>query len=127
MVGLLVDVPREDPRPPSPWTTFAPTLGVRPVNAICETLLRNLPLTSEVRKGERLPREPERVERVGLERVIVREALRRLEAVRIVLSSPRLGWFVLGFSFDATVRSRTSCLESYDRTLPDFLEVHPRA
>ncbi len=105
-----------------------PNLSRLPVSAeteprAVEVYLRRYMASSGVASGDRLPSEADLVNRLGVSRVSVREALHGLEAVGLVSSRPGIGWFVNLFGVEALVANMASGMAFHDRLLPEFLEV----
>lgn len=99
-----------------------PSSGESEPHAV-EAYLRRHLASSDVVSGDRLPSEAELVNRLGVSRVSVREALHGLEAVGLVASRPGLGWFVKAFGVEALVANMASGVAFHDRLLPEFLEI----
>ena len=99
-----------------------PVAGESEPHAVEKYLRRHL-ASSGVASGDRLPSEAELVNRLGVSRVSVREALHGLEAVGLVASRPGLGWFVNAFGVESLVANMASGMAFHERLLPEFLEI----
>jgi DNA-binding FadR family transcriptional regulator len=77
--------------------------------------------------GDRLPSETDLGAALGHSRLIVREALRALEAVGVLESRPGSGWFVRPFDVSAAARIFAQSLAFHHRALLDLLVVRRAA
>src|SRR5688572_14466552 len=88
-----------------------------------QTLIREAIVERGLRPGDRLPSEGDLAIMLGSSRLIVREALRALEAVGVLESRPGSGWYVRAFDVGATARIFAQSLAFHHRALLDLLAV----
>ncbi len=101
---------------------------------VSATVARETPGTAEaqvrryivehgLQPGDRLPSEAELVVALGSSRVVVREALRALEAVGLLEARAGSGWFLRGFDVTVAARTFARSLTFHPNTLLDLLVV----
>jgi DNA-binding FadR family transcriptional regulator len=88
-----------------------------------QTQIRRAIVERGLRPGDRLPSEGELATTLGSSRLIVREALRALEAVGVLESRPGSGWYVRAFDVGSTARIFAQSLAFHHRALLDLLAV----
>ncbi len=88
-----------------------------------EAQLRRYIVEGGLNPGDRLPSEAELVAVVGSSRVVVREALRSLEALGVLESRAGSGWFVRGFDAEVAARTFARSLAFHPHALLDLLAV----
>jgi len=92
-----------------------------------QTQLRRYIVERGLRPGDRLPSEGDLATALGNSRLIIREALRALEAVGLVESRPGSGWYVRAFDVGAASRIFAQSLAFHHRALFDLLAVRRAA
>jgi GntR family transcriptional regulator, transcriptional repressor for pyruvate dehydrogenase complex len=92
-----------------------------------QTQIRRHIVENNLRPGDRLPSEGELSTILGNSRLIVREALRALEAVGLVESRAGSGWYVRPFDVSAAARIFAQSLGFHQRALLDLLAVRRSA
>jgi len=85
--------------------------------------VRRYIVAHNLQPGDRLPSEGELSTVLGNSRLIVREALRALEAVGVLESRPGSGWYVRPFDVSAAARVFAQSLTFHPRALLDLLAV----
>jgi DNA-binding FadR family transcriptional regulator len=100
-------------RPPAPDTA--------------EAQLRRYIVQRGLRPGDRLPSEADLAAVLGSSRLVVREALRSLEAVGIIASRAGSGWFVRPFHVATAARAFAHSLAFHPAALLDLLAVRRAA
>lgn len=88
-----------------------------------EAQVRRYIVTHGLQPGDRLPSEAELVGALGSSRVVVREALRALEAVGLLESRVGSGWYVRGFDVSVAAQTLARSLAFYPNILLDLLAV----
>jgi DNA-binding FadR family transcriptional regulator len=88
-----------------------------------QTQIRRYIVEHGLQPGDRLPSEADLASTLGNSRLIVREALRALEAVGVLESRPGSGWFVRPFDVAAAARIFAQSLAFHPRALLDLLAV----
>jgi DNA-binding FadR family transcriptional regulator len=113
--------------------------GASSGEAIFRALVRSGPpgsLQTQIRKaiverglqpGDRLPSEGELASALGHSRLVIREALRALEAVGVLESRPGSGWYVRAFDVGAAARIFAQSLAFHHHALLDLLAVRRAA
>lgn len=92
-----------------------------------QTQIRRFIVERGLRPGDRLPSEGDLATAVGSSRLIVREALRALEAVGVIESRPGSGWYVRAFDVGSAARIFAQSLAFHHRALLDLLAVRRAA
>ena len=92
-----------------------------------QTQIRRVIVERGLQPGDRLPSEGELAAALGNSRLIVREALRALEAVGVLESRPGSGWYVRAFDVSAAARVLAHSLAFHHRALLDLLAVRRAA
>jgi DNA-binding FadR family transcriptional regulator len=88
-----------------------------------EARLRRYIVEHGLGPGDRLPSEAELATALGSSRVVVREALRALEAVGLLESRAGSGWYLLGFDVGIAARTLARSLAFHPNILLDLLAV----
>src|SRR5688500_6949190 len=88
-----------------------------------QTQIRRAIVERGLRPADRLPSEGELATTLGSSRLIVRDALRALEAVGVLESRPGSGWYVRAFDVGAAARIFAQSLAFHHRALLDLLAV----
>ena len=88
-----------------------------------QTQIRRYIVQHDLQPGDRLPSEGELATAVGNSRLIVREALRALEAVGVIESRPGSGWYVRPFDVSAASHVFAQSLAFHPSALLDLLAV----
>lgn len=101
------------PRPPARIATLEPA----------EAHLRRYIVEGGLVPGDRLPSEAELVAVVGSSRIVVREALRSLEALGVIEARAGSGWFVRGFDVSVAARTFARSLAFHPHALLDLFVV----
>jgi DNA-binding FadR family transcriptional regulator len=83
-------------------------------------------VANELQPGDPLPSETELTEQLGVSRAVVREALRSLEALGVIVSRRGEGRFVSEFNLDPIVQSLSYGMLSDLNNVRDILEVRER-
>jgi DNA-binding FadR family transcriptional regulator len=92
-----------------------------------QTAIRRYIVEHGLQPGDRLPSESELAASLGNSRLIVREALRALDAVGVLESRAGSGWFVRPFDVAAAARIFAQSLAFHHRALLDLLAVRRAA
>jgi DNA-binding FadR family transcriptional regulator len=92
-----------------------------------QTRIRRHIVEHHLTPGDRLPSEGELSAALGSSRLIVREALRALEAVGIIESRAGSGWYVRPFDVSAAASVFAQSLSFHQRALLDLLAVRRAA
>ncbi|HVG98204.1 MAG TPA: FCD domain-containing protein [Chloroflexota bacterium] len=92
-----------------------------------QTAIRRYIVEHGLQPGDRLPSEAELAAALGNSRLIVREALRALDAVGVLESRAGSGWFVRRFDVAAAARIFAQSLAFHHRALLDLLAVRRAA
>ena len=92
-----------------------------------EAQIRAFIVERGLQPGGRLPSEGELASALGNSRLMVREALRALEAVGVIESRPGSGWYVRAFDVGAAARVFAQSLAFHHRALLDLLVVRRAA
>jgi DNA-binding FadR family transcriptional regulator len=92
-----------------------------------QTAIRRYIVEHGLQPGDRLPSESELASALGNSRLIIREALRALDAVGVLESRPGSGWFVRPFDVSAAARIFAQSLAFHHRALLDLLAVRRAA
>lgn len=88
-----------------------------------EARLRRYMVERGLHPGDRLPSESDLAAALGSSRVVVREALRSLEAVGLVESRAGAGWFLRAFEVSQAARTFARSLAYHPMALLDLLAV----
>ncbi len=88
-----------------------------------EAQIRRYIVEQNLQPGGRLPSEAELVRALGSSRVVVREALRALEAVGVIEARVGSGWYVRGFDIGVAARTFARSLAFHPNILLDVLAV----
>jgi GntR family transcriptional regulator, transcriptional repressor for pyruvate dehydrogenase complex len=92
-----------------------------------QTQIRKYIVERGLQPGDRLPSEGDLASALGSSRLIIREALRALEAVGVLASRPGSGWYVRAFDVGAAARIFAQSLAFHHRALLDLLAVRRAA
>src|SRR6266508_3457568 len=92
-----------------------------------QTQIRRYIVERGLGPGDRLPSEGDLATALGNSRLIIREALRALEAVGLIESRPGSGWYVRAFDVAAASRIFAQSLAFHHRALFDLLAVRRAA
>lgn len=90
------------------------------------TRVKDFIISNRLQPGDRLPPEDELARRLGVSRTAVREALRALEALGIVVAKQGAGRYVRPFSFDPIVENLPYSLLYDLHTFEELLEVREK-
>jgi GntR family transcriptional regulator, transcriptional repressor for pyruvate dehydrogenase complex len=101
---------------------FTPAQRVSLTEAVSEQLTGVI-LRSELEPGDRLPPERDLARRLQVSRIVVREALRRLEARGLIEIRPGLGSFVVPMADRAVTEPLGLYLRSHGVGLDHLFEV----